>query len=96
MNPAKRFASARASASVWLVRARVGLVFLTEGIAKFLYPDVPGLLFLLIVGARLPTLSSINRRRLEKQIPGSLPGRAQAVKSLRSRTAIGDRPGGNL
>ena len=42
MNLFKFFASTRAPASVVLIRVMVGVVFLTEGIQKFLYPDALG------------------------------------------------------
>jgi putative oxidoreductase len=42
MNFLKCCASTRAPASVLLIRVMVGLVFLTEGVQKFLYPDELG------------------------------------------------------
>ena len=43
MNPLKCFGSTRAPASVLLIRVMVGVVFLTEGVQKFLYPEELGL-----------------------------------------------------
>ena len=42
MNPLKCFGSTRAPASVLLIRVMVGVVFLTEGVQKFLYPEELG------------------------------------------------------
>ena len=42
MNPLKCCASTRAPAPVLLIRVMVGLVFLAEGVQKFLYPEELG------------------------------------------------------
>jgi uncharacterized membrane protein YphA (DoxX/SURF4 family) len=42
MNPLKRFNRTNAPAAVVLIRLLVGAVFLSEGIQKFLFPDLDG------------------------------------------------------
>ncbi len=54
MSVLKRFARTEAPASVVLIRLVVGLVFLTEGVQKFLYPDELGAGRFLKIGIPAP------------------------------------------
>ena len=54
MNLLNRFNETRAPASVLLIRVMVGVVFLTEGIQKFLYPDELGVGRFIKIGIPAP------------------------------------------
>jgi putative oxidoreductase len=54
MNLVKRMASTRAPASVVLIRVMVGVVFLTEGVQKFLYADELGVGRFIKIGIPAP------------------------------------------
>ncbi len=54
MNLLKCCASIRAPASVLLIRVMVGVVFLTEGVQKFLYPDELGVGRFIKIGIPAP------------------------------------------
>jgi uncharacterized membrane protein YphA (DoxX/SURF4 family) len=56
MDLLKCFNSTRAPASVLLIRVMVGVVFLTEGVQKFLYPDELGVGRFLKIGIPAPEL----------------------------------------
>jgi putative oxidoreductase len=54
MNRLKGLASTRAPASVEIIRVMVGLVFLTEGVQKYPYPDELGVGRFLKIGIPAP------------------------------------------
>jgi putative oxidoreductase len=54
MSSLERFTQTKAPASVVLIRVMVGLVFVTEGIQKFLYPDELGVGRFLKIGIPAP------------------------------------------
>ena len=54
MNALKRFSRTEAPAAVVLIRVAVGLVFLTEGVQKFLYPDELGVGRFIKIGIPAP------------------------------------------
>ena len=54
MSALKRFSRTEAPAAVVLIRIAVGLVFLTEGVQKFLYPDELGVGRFIKIGIPAP------------------------------------------
>ena len=52
----KKLRSTNAPAAVWLIRLAVGAIFLSEGIQKFLFPDVQGAGRFLKIGIPAPEI----------------------------------------